>query len=166
MATIYNSDLSKELTLGAKIQTGRDAIPNQLAEKVVPVMEVNPKLLRRATQLANLLGRTTTATGVTVMSAKTNQDVFITGLLVSNVQSAASDNVLIAITTTMDGAAKVIYRRVKATLTASNTHDYMEFNIPLKIDRGAAITFTLAFTAGTSTTDVIVFGYLDENPLS
>ncbi len=44
-AIIYNSDVTKELRDGGKISL-RDAIPNQLAEKVVPVMEVNPKFYK------------------------------------------------------------------------------------------------------------------------
>jgi hypothetical protein len=46
MAQIFNSELKKQLIDGAKLQTSKDVIPSQLADKVVPVMEVNPKLLK------------------------------------------------------------------------------------------------------------------------
>lgn len=47
MAEIHNSDLSKEIIDKAKLQLSFDKLPTQLAEKVVPTLEVNPDISRR-----------------------------------------------------------------------------------------------------------------------
>jgi hypothetical protein len=43
-AKIYNSNLTKAIVDGAKLQISEGGIPSEIAEKVVPTMEVNPNL--------------------------------------------------------------------------------------------------------------------------
>lgn len=166
-ATIYNSNLTKELIEGAKIQISQGQIPGELAEKVIPVMEVNPKILTPSIILAEVTNRTTTATGVTLWSAANNfsssKDVYITGLRVTNTQDATSDNTSIVVQGNFNGVQKNIYIRTKPTLTASSTMDYMEFKTPLKIDRNSLVVFSCIFSVGTSRTDIDLYGFTLDN---
>lgn len=163
MATIYNSELSKEIQEGAKIQSLDENIPNQLDKLVIPVMEVNPKLLKSSTVLNNTT-RTTTGSGITLLAAQPNKEVFISGIMVANVQDVVSDNASITITVVINGANRNIYKFLKPTLTISNTFHTINFVPALKIDRNTAITFTASFTAGSCTTEFSIFGYFIENP--
>jgi hypothetical protein len=163
MATkIYNSDLTKELREGAKIQQGVDTTPSELADKVIPVMEVNPKILRRASQIIGFT-RNTTATNVDLITPINGKQIFITALAVSNTQDVTSDNTRIAITANFFGITKDIYARRKTTLTASTTFDFIDFSNVLKLDENSSIKFTGAFTVGACSTDVIIFGYFADN---
>lgn len=162
MVTIYNSQLSKEIFEGTKAQTSKEQIPTQLAEKVIPTMEVNPKLFRRTAILATT-SKTTTLTGSTIVAAVAGKEHYITGLNIANVQDATSDNVLITMAATIDGISRTIYARRKPTTTASTTYDFISFAPCIKCDKNTAITFTCAFTAGTSTTEIIVYGYSVDN---
>jgi hypothetical protein len=156
---IYNTELFKELKDGAKVQQLTSVIPNQLAEKVVPVMEVNPKLLKRATIIANK-SQSSTTTGATVLTTPLGRDLFITGINVSNSQSVLSDNVVIALNTTIDGkTSQPLYYRTKETLTAGSFFDNVVFSSPVKIDQGVNILFVGVFTAGTCVSNITLFGY-------
>ena len=85
MATIYNSDLFKEMASAGALQQAVDKIPNQLAEKVVPVMEVNPKLFRRI----NIIKQDDlqNATSSTTYTTPTDKDFFLTNLNFSYIKT-------------------------------------------------------------------------------
>lgn len=161
MAMIYNSDLSKELIEGAKIQTGKDNVPNQLAEKVVPVMEVNPKLLRRVNFLdVNSSG--TSAAAVTVKAADANNEIFITHLIYHVIKDAACDAATGDFVTacTINGAALNLTRIQNITLTAQDELISMCFVTPIKIDKNTTIRFTMpTFAAGVCRISLSVGGY-------
>lgn len=162
MATIYNSELTKELTEGAKIQTNRDNIPNQIAEKVVPVMEVNPKLLRTS-KVLGIYSTASTKSSQIIYTNPSGKDTYITALWINNLQTAASDNVVLYITATFDGAAYKLITLNKPTLSAINVNQYLQFVPPLKIDKDGTLRLTCAFTVGASTTDISIFGYNVDN---
>lgn len=170
MATIYNSDLAKELVQGAKLQQNKDRIPNELAEKVVPVMEVNPKLLRRAVVLASSIGKATTVSAATFLNAANqfpNKNIFITGIDFCNSQSAASDNTAAYLQIFVDGIQRTIPLLRKTTTTALEAyHKEIVFSDPLKMDMNTSITYTLAFTVGASVSDWIIYGYVDDVSLA
>lgn len=135
MATIYNSDLSKEMTIAGALQTSREKIPNQLAEKVVPVMEVNPKLLRRANICAS-----TSASGAgaaTIYTVPAGKEFYLTGINASMIKDAANDHATgnyQLVSTTVGGIATALIRVPIITLTAQNFILSQTFTPPLKID--------------------------------
>lgn len=157
-----NSTLSQELRDVLKIQGGYDSIPALTESKIVPVVDVNPKHSRVARLLAATT-RSTTASAVSLMAAKPNQDVFITAIEFANSQDATSDNVVMFINGTINGASVSLYRRNKQTTTAGSFLDMVRFQPEVKLDRNTALTFTLAFTAGASDTSIEVWGYTEDN---
>jgi len=163
MAQIYNTDLSKELIQGASIQVNRDLVPNQLAEKVVPVMEVNPEILRKINWV---VVNTVSATGgaVTILTAEPNFDYFITNISMSFVKNVTCDVAtgVSRVTAILDGAVAAIGICNAAILTA--TAERIDINIsfprPLKIKRNSIIgQDQLTFTAGAATKTVTIYGY-------
>lgn len=166
MATIYNSDLTREVRDGAKIQQSRESIPSQLADKIVPVMEVNPKLLRRARSLASL-ARSTTGTG-TVMTASSNKTTILTGLTAGFIKTATCDVATgdINVYTTIGGASVALLRLPVLTLTAQEQNVSIQFSTPIEIDLGATIVFSGTFTAGSLVRTAVVYGYEVDNPNS
>lgn len=164
MATIYNSDLSRELIDGAKLQLSRDKIPTELAEKVVPVMEVNPKLLRRVNLIKNVSGTTTGA--LTVWTTPTDVDFYLTGVLLGVIKDATCDMATsqIAVGIIVDGVSKRAVSIPILTLTAQAHVVNREYTVPVKVDRGTTISSTAnAYTAGLCSREVIIQGYTVEN---
>lgn len=168
MANIYNSDLTKELVEGAKLQLSREYPPNQIADKVVPVMEVNPKLLRR-TNLVRNFSSTTTAGSTTLVTAENSKDIFITGISVHIVKDAVCDAATgnVSFTLNIDGAARTIISLGLITLTAQQISREVIFENPIKIDRGSSITYSsTTFTAGVCLRSYQIYGYYVDNPNS
>lgn len=159
MAQIYNSDLTKELLDGAKIQINRENIPNQLAEKVVPVMEVNPKAFRKI----NII-KTITGAG-TVYTTPTDQDFFLCACDITCSNNVASKASSATLTITPKGDAAVVACAVQyhttAILDTNNQQIFNNFNnTPILLERGSAITFASTENAVRRAT---IFGYLVYN---
>jgi len=163
MATIYNSDLSKELIEGAKIQTSFDSIPNQLAEKVVPVMEVNPKLLRR---IDFIKSATKSVTGASTFTSLTDSDVMITNLNVGMIKDVVCDAATgsIEVTIITDGVSKAIASIPIITLTAQNQIMCINFNPPIKMDRNTTFSLSGTYAAGVMVRNYTLSGYQIINP--
>lgn len=155
---IQNSSTIKEIRTAGGLSLS-EGFPSDLGNSVVPVINVNPKDYKTATVLGSLLGRATAGSGVVVLGAQTDE-VFITGFMVSNVQDATSDNALIILQTTIGGVAQRIYSRRKASATAGVISDIVQLSKPIKIDLGATVTFTLTFSVGTSSSDILLYGYM------
>lgn len=141
MATIYNSDLTKNLVEGARIAVARDNIPNQLAEKVVPVMEVNPKLLRtldvcKSATLNN-------ATSANLITTPADMDFYLTSAAISFIKDATSTATTLNITyTDQFGTGQTALRVVCFTLTAENGQLAVTFPYPVKCARNSTIQIT------------------------
>lgn len=167
MATIYNSDLSKELREGAKLQV-TDRMPTELAEKVVPVMEVNPKLLRKC----NVVKQNTNSTinsSVTVYSTPSNQDFYLCGFTISFINDATSQATLGNIQCTpfeMNTVTKLGSMGNITGVAAAQTIS-QDFSRPILLKRSTSITATIEGVAvGTSKTQVTIYGYTIENTTS
>jgi hypothetical protein len=165
MAKIYNSDLIKELRDVGKIQISTDKIPNEIADKVVPVINVNPKQSR---VINAILSSAVTASGVaqTLLAAQPNRDFFITSASISIVKDAACTpgREFYHIICTIDGATKNILTIPYYSAVASESHKTISFPIPIKIDRNTAITTSIFdYGAGTSKVSTNVSGYFVDN---
>jgi hypothetical protein len=161
---IYNSDLTKELREGAKIQSATDPTPSELAEKVIPVMEVNPKLLRNYDLLGQAESVTTSsAPGSVVLTANILKETYVTGILLTNVSDVVADNLSLNVRMVVNGVRKLFVILRKPTTTAYSNSVYVSFNGPVKIDRGSTITFVNTFTVGVSVSSICVYGFEVDN---
>lgn len=161
MATIHNTDLSKELKEGAKLQQLRDRIPSELADKVVPVMEVNPKLLRRA----NIVRRSTAsnATVATIYTTPSDKDFYLTGVAIAIIKDATSTSASSYISITIDGASQIFVHIPELTLTAQTGQMALSLPTPIKVDRGTAITINNSTNVANISATGTIVGYTVEN---
>lgn len=162
MAIIYNSDLTKELVNGAKLQISRDKIPNEIAEKVVPVMEVNPNLLRNI-NIVESTSRTTSGTS-TIYTTPTNKNFFLCGIFLGGMADAAADSTSFTLSGTIKGGASgaTLLSIPKLSLTAINFNQYVRFSYPILMQPNTAISITQTFAVGNSTIRGIVYGYVED----
>jgi len=163
MSQIYNSDLTNEIRDGAKIQQNVDTIPNQLADKVVPVMEVNPKLLR----VVNfIVGGTSNTTGSTsIMTLPTDKDTFLTDLTLEVSKNVTCDSVYVELNATLKGgkAVQLAYLHFQTLTLTDNINISKSFTVPIQLERGSQIAVNGNFAAGASSRGVQLFGYQVEN---
>lgn len=163
MATNYNSELSKEFTEGGKIQISRDRIPTEFAEKVVPVMEVNPKFFRRINILSTSNKPTTGAN--TAYTTPTDRDFFLTNVQFSLIKDSTCDQATgtVTLTSTQDGVSKTIVAIPVITLTAQSESIQVNFPYPIKLDRGVIVTTTATYTVGVMVRQTNLQGYTVDN---
>ena len=163
MATIYNSLLTKELIEGARVQVSRDSVPTQIADKVVPVMEVNPSMLRKNTILRGS-SRTTTGT-LTIYTTPTDRDFYLTSLSLSIIKDVTCDLATgsSAPSCTIDGASQNLPGFSTITTTAQNQTLTINFDKPIKLDKNSSIVWGGTFTAGVYIRYGVITGYIIEN---
>jgi hypothetical protein len=163
MAQIHNTDLIKELKDGGKLQQLRDVIPSQLADKVVPVMEVNPKMLRR-TNVMKALAKATSGTS-TIYTTPSDKDFFLTGAVLTLNKDAANDLATgtVNLTVVQDGETKTIIAMPVITLTAQDKTLVCPIIYPAKLDRGSVIAVSGTFGAGVLNRVGIITGFIIDN---
>jgi len=161
MAQIYNSDLTKELVQGSKLQQARDIIPNQLADKVVPVMEVNPKLLR-TTNLFKA-GVLSDAVSATIFTASIDRETYIQDIWFSYKTDVNATATNFNVSAVIDGATQNLVIIRKNNLTAEKDSGFLSFDSPIKIDKGSIVTVTSDTNVASFRFSVCFTGFTVEN---
>jgi hypothetical protein len=160
MGTINNTQLQKELRDAFKIQQNVDAVPGKFEDRVIPVCEVNPKILTNLKMKAGLLNNGTTAT---LYTTPTNQDYYLCAVELSTIKDVTSTSLFSAINVIIDGVATAVATIAGFSLTPQSEIVNLSFNNPIKVDRGTAITITNSTNVGNITSRGIIFGFVDEN---
>jgi len=163
-AKIYNSDLSKELVDGAKIQIAVDGIPSEIAEKVVPVMEVNPKMFRR-TNICVGTSKVVTAT-LLAYTTPTDRDFFLTSVDIGMIKDATCDQATgtININGVSENGTTCIFAQIPVIVTTAQSEQVNSLFIPpMKLKRGSAINISGTYTAGLMSRTTVIKGYTVEN---
>jgi len=162
MVTIYNSDTLKELREAISIQQGVDALPLQISNFIQPVVEINPKLMRRnnVCKQGSLI-----ATGsTTIYTTPADKDFFLTGIHLQTMNDAAADNATINILATLEGdASSIIFQFRKISLTAFNATQFIPLCCPIKLKRNTTIVLNSVFTVGVSVSSASITGYFIDN---
>lgn len=150
MAIIRNSEIQRELIETANIQISSDEVPGELASKVVPTMEVNPKLVKGLNYVAEFISL---ANSNTVVVSPAKKDLYITNIDVSYEKDVVCD---MATGTAL--LVKLIQEQQPKNLAIiggiSLTKESKTMNIllktPFKVDRGSDMTLSRggAYTAG------------------
>lgn len=164
MATIYNTELFRELKEGAKLQQLNDVVPSQLADKVVPVMEVNPKLIRRTNILVNANKLTTGS--ATVYTTPTDKEFVLLGVQSSIIKDVACDvatGQIRTVATSDEGIAVYPTALAVIALTVQNQSIFVSFGNGIKLKKGTVISHGATFTAGVMSITTVIIGYVVEN---
>lgn len=133
---ITSSDLRKEVQEGASIQSA-EGLPTELGNTVIPVMEVNPKLLRRV----NFLKRAALSNAATasIFTAVSDRDTYITAASLTYSADVTATTTSVQIEIVVDGATIQILNFARVSLQVQNGEMCQSFVPPIKIDRGSAV---------------------------
>lgn len=159
---IYNSDLTRELREGAKIQLSTDGVPSELADKVIPTMEVNPKLFRISNAFFQGTSSTTSTTA-SIGTTLTDRDTFINAATLTLQKDVTCDNVTTFLQVVVVGAIRKIIVFDNLSLTATSRELSISFPNPIKLDRGTNIVIGASFGAGALIRGATCIGYTVEN---
>lgn len=158
MAKIHNTDLTHEIVEAAQLQLSRDKLPTEIADKVVPVIEVNPKLFRNTTLFKY---KADTGSGGTIFTTDSDKYTYITG-----VQMSLTKDVVSTITDARVGATLFSGEVVRLmelsflTTTIANKDMFVSFTNPVKLKQGTTVSTTLnGGGVGAHRCSTCVFGY-------
>lgn len=162
MVQIYNTDLINEIKEGVKLQQLSDIVPTRLADTVLPVMEVNPKLLRRI----NIVIRKalSTSTTGTIYTTPADKDFYLSFIHMASSITTTSVITECSISITLEsGLTSQIMEYPRDAGSANELIGNLTFTIPIKLKKGSIILLTNTFSAGTLSTVAIIGGYTVDN---
>lgn len=154
MVDMQSKEVIDKVSDELKVQPAM-AIPKALAEKIQLVYGVNP------TRIINVMERAeVSATGTTaIFTTPTDRDFFLTAYYFNCSATAAADNTVYTLAFSPEGKASESVRFPKLTLTAGNERIVMNYNPPIKLERGTTITMGTTFTVGAVVRQATIFGY-------
>jgi len=163
MAQINNKNLIKGIIDNANLQISRDAIPNQLADKVVPVMEVNTKLLRRCNVVASNACANATSANIYVIPA--DKDFYLVACAIGVIKDVTSTSTSSVLKGVVNGSTLNLLSIPGFSVTIATGQNSLSFPFPLKIDKGTTITIANSTNVANCTSVGHIIGYLDDDEL-
>lgn len=157
MAQIYNSDLTKNMVTATKAAVSRDIMPTQLAEKVVPVINVNPAHNRIITMVKR--ATCTNSTSTTIFTTSAVNDTYIIGMQIAWIKDVTATALTANITAYINGLNTILCELRGFTLTVQNDSIFLSFPIPILIDRNTNVNLTCSTNVANVTAVGIVYGY-------
>jgi hypothetical protein len=160
-AKIYNSELTKEIVIGARLQSGTGGIPSELADKVIPTMEVNPRLL----EICNIIkrGQAINALSATAYTTPTDKDFYLVGATISVIKDVTATSLYARLNVTVDGTIVSLMEIPGFTVTVQNQSLSISFAYPIKIDRNTTISAVNSTNVANVCTSVNIIGYVVDN---
>jgi hypothetical protein len=167
MLRINNSSLIQEIIDSAKLSTS-SGVPTELVNQVVPVMEVNPKLLRRCNVLETA-GRTA-ASSVTIYTVPTGKKFYLTSASLNYIKDALNDHatgITALVTCVIGGATKNLFIIPVITLTAQSGIINLNLPVPIELEAGTIVSIgAVTIGAGSFIRVVNIVGYTTDNSLA
>jgi hypothetical protein len=157
MAVVQSSDMIKELSLAAGLQNSQ-GIPTKLADTIVPVCEVNPKLTR-AVNIVRFKNSSSTSTGETIYAVPRDSDFYLTSIQLSMSKDATCDGTVCTLNGTVQGVSSYLLSIGHQTLTVFSGSETQAYSPPIKIDRNTNIYMTGTFSLGTMNKRCTITGF-------
>jgi len=157
MAQINNTELLTGMRNTAKI-VNAEPVATQLGQTVVPTLETNPKFFRYVNKWGH---QTTTNVGGVLLTTPTNADFYLTFASLSRIKDATSDDTDVGLSIYLEnGSVAYICELAGITLTAQSQDVAINFNPPIKLKRGTAISsFDTSTTVGVQRLNAVAMGY-------
>lgn len=146
---IQKTETIQQLREAARLSIS-EGFPQELAQQIVPVIEVNPKLL----DFPNNFGAAATGTsnaGVTALTTSSVKETYITSLTFHLLKDATCDAATgsLTVNATANGATINLANIQHITLTAADRFLTLSYPVPIRVDKGSTIRSTnLTFTVG------------------
>lgn len=164
MVKIYNSDVTKGLAKSAGIATAKEKVPDELAEKIVPVFETNPDLLRKCDVWTSVTAANSLTT--TIYTVPEDRDFYLVSASLSLIKDANATSTKTEIRVPLNKSGVPILTIPSITLTAQDAQISVCFPFPIKVQRGSAIYFANSTNVGNINVSAGIAGYFDEKSLS
>lgn len=154
---IYNSDITKQIVNQIKASTARDKIPDEIADKVIPTINVSP-FQTKTSKPFPISGSLSNATSVTLYTCHATKATYLTGAFLSYIKdaTATSTDISIKIIDDESNLSNSLIKIRSITLTAQNGTAFWNSPFPIKLKKGSTITLT----SDTNVANIIASGTL------
>lgn len=148
MAQINNSDVIQKLVDELQLYPGKDVIPSELAEKILPVFQINSETITVSPTPANIVesGEQEGAGSTTLYTTPSTGKFYLTNAALSGFNALTTDGTECQISVVIDGTRKNIFNLSCAQFTAGNAYQNsavsFNFQNPILIDAGTTILIT------------------------
>ncbi len=157
MVTHYNNSITENFYRIFNLKG--ESAPLDVDNIIYPVIQVESRL-----NIVKSINKTTSG-GTTIYTTPLDKDFYLTGIHLSYVKDAACDLATgaIFVSVTIDGVLTSILQLATLITTAQAESEYLNFDKPLKLDRGTTITLgNNTFAAGACPRAGSIFGYTQE----
>lgn len=151
MSLFRNNTTLLQIREALGLQQATDKIPIP-----IPVVEVNPRLLR---QCNIVKANQSTGATVTVYTTPSDRDFYICAATLSFQKDAASTCTYSSLTITIDGTSVSLLRVTGIASTVQNDSVTISLPFPLKIDRGTNIQIAHAVNSATVQSQATIIGF-------
>lgn len=155
MARHFNPSIAQWLRRIFNFKVG-SMITSDVGEILVPVIPILPvvNIVRNALR---------TASGTsTIFGTPLDKDFYLTGIFIAYQGNATSDSTVISVDVTLDGFARS-FDFGKLSVTATQFNQWIQFDTPIKLDKGTNVNLVLAFTLGAEVSSATITGYTVES---
>jgi len=159
MAKINAGDVIQKLIRGLGLSPTADKVPTEVAEKVLPVFNVNPD-----PEVETKTGVASDTTSGTISTTSTTKRTFITSVVLSIAKDVHSTSLFSDLRAFPKGKSisSLILLRYEP-LTAGNIHDTLTFTPAIELEKGTAISVrNSTATASIDTHGVISYYEIEE----
>jgi hypothetical protein len=147
--------------LGAATQQSSAEFANlPVRKEIMPVIEVNPKLMR--TVDIHLRNAAINATSATLGILNSTEDFYIVACELSMLKDVTATSTASQLKANIGGATRVLLEIIGLTLTAQSGSVSVSFPHPVKIDKGTSITVANSTNVGNVSAVGIVYGYYEK----
>jgi len=157
-AKIYNSDLTKNLVDGARLMTGSEIVPSELAEKVIPVLDVTPDFHR----IANIIvsGACSNVTSVTIYTTPVDRDFYLCSAQLSMIKDVNSTSTYSYLGCTPENGlgCELIYLS-ELTGTVQIVNLAQNYSTPIKLKRGSDVNLGHSTNVANIVSRAVITGY-------
>ena len=158
---IQNSEIIRELQLQTR-QPTINGLPRTISNQIVPVIELNSKLIKRLNVSGIGAINSTTAT---ILAAQPDKDVYIVGASLSMIKDATSTSTSTTISfTDENGASRDLLRVLGLTLTAQTYNESIGLSHSIRIKRNTAININNGTNVANISSYGIVYYFTDDAP--
>jgi hypothetical protein len=135
-------------------QTNQE-ISNEVLDYITPTIEIRPRL-------NFFLQDQTSLTTKTIFTTATDKDTYVTNLTLGVIKDVTSTSAFSRLLATVGGVVQALARIPSQTLTPQSEIVSINFNYPLKLDRGTSIQITNSTDVANISCSATIAGYLEE----
>lgn len=161
MAKINNTDVIQKLVDELNLQVGSDIIPNETADKILPVFQINSDVVEVSAPTANIVRSGTAGGGsATIYTTPSTGEFYLTNVHFSISADSIASDATGEMTIDIDGTTQDLIKTKMISGSTQTENISLNLQNPIKIDAGSNIV--ISTTLATLDVEATIVGYTQD----